>query len=228
MAIWSHVQGAFADFGGTSPKVLTLGAAPGLADIVVVAIVAASGSTITSVVDSNSNAYSSIPGNPFVAITGNNIYFFVLFSAPANASATININFTTASSPQAWAEEFSLTSGLAAVDNVPSANGSGTSGTTVNQPTVTPSTQNEVLFAICLPVNCSVTAPTSGASQGGWTGSAGGIGPNGNGCEYAMNITSSQAVNFTLSSSPDVYSCFALALESTAMGSNFNIYMLAN
>lgn len=225
---WTHIQGALSAHGafGTSQTV-TLGAAPTLGNIVVVAAIVDSTSPgPITVKDSNNNAYTLTPSSPFIVAVGFCCVIAVLYSAPANATAAITMSWTPSTQTSLWADEFAVNFGLASFDS-DAAIVAGTAGTVINQPALTPSTVNELLYAVTAPFNGVVTAPAAGVTQGAWVGVGGGIDPAGNSAEYALNVSSVTPLNFTDSFSSDTVGSLAVAIKSSASGQASTIFMLA-
>jgi len=189
---------------------VTLGSNPTQGNLVCVAIdQPMSGQTVT-VKDANNNTYQVTTNSPSPFTSGvGNVFLAYLLSAPANASKIVNITFgtTLTNNADAWAEEFSVSGGSATFDK--DATGTGSSGTTVNTPSITPTNAGSLLYAAAA-VAGSISAPAAGGTLGVWTGAAGGISSQtGDDAEYDLSTSSATAVDFTQSSG--AWSAMAMA-----------------
>jgi len=229
---WTEVQGKFAytstSSGGAPTSIsITLNSAPVAGHLVCVGMEVDFALTITLtnllIKDSNNNPYTITPTSPLVnATVAPKIYIFLGYLvAPANASATINASWTLVNNSAGgeatiFVEEFVLPTGTAYPLLDKDSAGTGTTGTTINTPSITPANSGELLFAYSIAYSV-ITAPTAGGSLGGWTGSAAGIEPNsGSMAEYILNSgTSSTAVDFTQTTS-DGWSCMAMGFYSSS------------
>jgi len=198
-----HIQGGSTSVGSGTSTTLTLTSNPVTGNLVCVAVLANSENPIPSSMalsDANGNVYTFTPLSPSEANPGGNnnlVWLAYLLSAPANASKTLNFTWVTSSSLKMYADEFSY-SGTVSFDKEIA--GSGTTGTTVNSPTITPTNTNSLVFAASNSQAAAYTAPTAGGTLGAWTGSDGAI-IGGNMAEYDLDVTGAQAVQFTSASS---------------------------
>jgi hypothetical protein len=216
---FTHVQGKVAATAGSgSPTTLAvvLNAAPTAGNLVCVAFCPGVSVTGLTVKDANNNSYTVTPLSPSTFQTGcGQVWLAYLLSAPANASATINLSWTTtAQTAPAWVDEFSFTGGSAAFD-LDVANNTGVAGTTINTPSITPAGAGELLFAGAA-AGGTISAPVAGgaSTNGVWTGAAGAI-TSGDMAEYRLSSSSgATAVNYTQSSG--AWSGMAMALKIVA------------
>lgn len=213
--MFGHVQGTSHSAGGSASAVsATLGAAPTLGNLVCVALVTATAVTALSVKDANNNVYTVTTNSPSTVQSGaGQVWLAYLLSAPSNASAVINLTWTTATNPPiVWADEFSISGGTCAFDK-DAKNNSAASSTTISTPTITPIGAGELLYSGAA-AGGAITAPTAGAVSGSWTGSAGAI-TNGDMAEYILSSgTGAIAVHYIQSSG--TWSAMAMAFSITA------------
>lgn len=212
---FSHIQGSVATGSGVvTSMTLTLGSNPTPGNCVCIGFSTAVAVTLLTVKDSNNNNYTVSSGSPstFDASAGQS-WLAYLLNAPANATSTINLSWTTNSvSPSAWGDEFSYTGTLAFDKDAKATAGP---GTTVNTPTIIPSNSGELLYAVA-GVAQNVTAPTAGSTLGVWTGAAGGIN-RGDMAEYDLNSTNtSTAVEFTQAPT-GTWSVMVMALKTSSV-----------
>lgn len=200
---FTHVQGVFSHAASGTSATITLSTNPVAGNVVTVGVYFTQVVSGVTLADANSNSYLVTP-NSGVAIPGlpnNVVYLFYLAQAPSNASKTLNLSWTTSAASDAWAEEFAPSSGRVAVFDMDIA-GTGTTGTTINTPTITPRGINELMWSTAVPGG-GITAPAADAILGQWTGAHGGIaGGSGASSEYALNVSSPLAVQYTQSSAP--------------------------
>jgi hypothetical protein len=205
---WSHraSQSGYNDSSSSvSTLTVTLTANPTTSDLVVCGLAfptAISGLTLS---DSASNGYAITGGSPHHSI----VYSYVayLLSAPGTATKSLVATWTTASAVLINCDEFvDSTPGHQAYDSTAgdAFQGTGTgSGTTLNAPTFTPSTAGELAYGFVLTVSGTITAPTTGATLGSWTGST--VDSLGSGAEYALSVSSATAAQYTDSASSANY-----------------------
>ena len=92
---------------------------------------------------SPSETYASLSGEASLAH---------LLSAPSNINATITITFSSSVTDAAcFADSFQVANGYTPVFDSDAAGGSGSNTTTVNTPTITPTTSNELFYAAVEP-----------------------------------------------------------------------------
>lgn len=198
---------------------------PTYGNLVCVVVQTNLGVTSLTVQDSNGNPYTVTPNSPSTPNTGQ-IWLAYLLSAPANASATITANWTTAATgPDMWADEFMSSGGTVTFDK--DVSGTGT-GININTPSITPTFPNSLLYSGAATPG-SISAPTAGATLGVWTGSGGGIPSNGNNAEYDVNASSATPVQYT--NSNDKWSSMAMSFylrPSNASAVNFNTVLVQN
>jgi hypothetical protein len=195
---FAHVQGTVSGVvsSGTTMSV-TLSAAPTLGDMVCVGMVfqGATLPTTCTVVDANGNVYTVTPNSPSSAqfSSAGAVFLAYLLEAPINASATITATFNqTIAAGTIRAEEFSLSSGYSATLDTDIV-GSGTTGTAINSPSITPASATELLYSCAVPGH-SITSANSP-----WTQDAAGIDANGCDGEYILSSASgATAVNYTV------------------------------
>lgn len=189
-------QTASVDLGSISSGNLVLPAAPVAGNFVVVGIATFFSSTaVSSVTDSNGNAYTKSPASPVTVPAGqrndSKAYIFYLKDAPANASATLVINNTVTVNTTAFAAEYTGVDKSSPFLNE-NTHSDATSSTNINDPSITPSFNNSLLFG-CACVAEVVTAVTSpwiivGAVRAG------------NAAEYTIQTTAAaQALGMTQS-----------------------------
>ena len=243
---FSHVQGAMAQVTSawtSSPFTLTLASTPAQGDLVVVAFATLGctngGPSPITIKDANSNSYTVI-SNPATLsqvatsglCTGGTVYanFWLgyLLSAPANASRTINVSWSSGQAMgDVWADEFNPSGGSVTFDSSSTVSSGTASGTTVSSPSITPSLPNELLYGAAVPPElappsgsaCPMTAPAASATLAAWTGGGGGIPPltnyeSGGATEYDLNSSGSTAVNFTNQCSGVKYAAIVAAFKS--------------
>ena len=197
---FTHVQGQVSGVitSGTTASV-TLSAAPTLGDTVCVGIVF-QGATLPTctVADANGNVYTVTPNSPSSAqfSSAGAVFLAYLLNAPSNASATITATFNqTIDAATIRAEEFSLSSGYSATLDTDIV-GSGTTGTAINSPSITPASATELLYSCAVPGH-SITSANSP-----WTQDAAGIDANGCDGEYILSSASgATVVNYTVNTS---------------------------
>lgn len=200
---FTHIQGGATTVATVQTASLVLGSAPKQGNLVCVAFNINGAITNVSVVDGNSNSYTPSTQSPYI-MAPNHVYLWYLLSAPANASATIKVSWTTAHSIGMFADEFNPGVGLTSLFDLDWI-ATGTGVTTVSSPTLIPTYANSLGYAFNA---VGTTHPVAGATLGSWTGSAGAI-QNGGMAEYDLSITGSQAVDFTVSSTAIVYQVIA-------------------
>ena len=202
-------QGTPTSSGGSSVTTLTvtLGSAPLLGSVLVGCCYTGAGTSLVCK-DSNSNFFTEITN-----VGGNHCFYMI---APSNATASITLSWTTAVSfSQFQVDEFTVSGGTGTLDAAATVTvgnvATGAAGA-INQPSITPTFgAGELFYAYCGP-NQSVSTPTTGSTQGLWTGGANTIASGGNAGEYILNSpSSSTAVNMTDSVASDNYSALAVA-----------------
>ena len=179
----------------TLTATLTNDPTPG--NFVIIGIACSPAISSFTIADSNSNSYSFTSGSPSTT-GGVQCYIAYLLSAPGNATKTINFAWTTAAVMDAYVSEF--TGGTFAFD-LDAAGGSGSSSTTINTPTVTPSGASEFVYAFANSQG-SISAPTSGGTLGIWTGVGAAPSSQGSMAEYILSQSSAAQAQFTSSSNP--------------------------
>lgn len=189
--LFSHLRGNVTAVASGTSGTVTLSGAPKTGSLVIVGVqVNTTNITGLSVKDSNNNVYTITPNSQGQA------WIAYLLSAPANATATINLTWTTTTSLDVWSDEF-LCSGPCLFDQ--DAYSAGGPASTINTPSITPQNGNSLLYA-CATSKSNITAPVARAILGVWTGAAGAI-TAGNMSEYVLSATSATAVQFTQDSS---------------------------
>lgn len=222
---FSHLQGATSAVGTTPSVTVTLGAAPTPGNLVCVGCAYGGSSGAGTFVppiqvkDGAGNLYVITPSSPAQgqpSTLAPFIFLGYLLPVPVGASASITLTFTGDSGNLCLirAEEFSFAGFPAQFDA--DAVGSGTTGTTVNSPSITPSGAGELLYSTAA-VDHSITSANSP-----WTQDAAGVDGNGGDGEYILSSASgATTVNYTV----------AVAGEWNAMAMAFSqvppIYMLA-
>lgn len=204
---WTHIQGT--STGNSTPAtsiVLTLGAAPTTGNTVWMAVLfyAASGTTLTSVQDSNSNSYTITPNSPstFDATAGQ-IWLVYLNNAPANATTTITATFgATYVAAAIWGDEFARGTGTGTFDN--DAKALGSTGTAINTPTVSVSGKDVTYCAIAY--QFSINSVDSPWTEAGTTHSGSRAG-------YILNRSSNVAVAMTGSTSGGLWTGVAGSIK---------------
>jgi len=195
---FTHSQGAHTGSSSANSLSVVLTSNPVAGNVVCVGLIVASTISALSVSDSNSNTYTVTPSSPFNAAAGTVALAYIV--APSNATKTINLSWTaTATFCAAWAEEFTVSGGTPSFDK--DATGSGSTGTAINSPSISPTGNGELLWATANP-GSTITAPAADATAGVWTGAHGGIdSTTGAMSEYDLSSSGSVAVNFTQSPS---------------------------
>src|SRR3954469_23406289 len=152
---FTHVGGVIATSSNSNvtTKAIVLGAAPSLGNLVIVGIVwygPTAHPTGVTVSDNNGNAYTLTTSSPYGTTSGSivnpTLAIAYRLSAPSNASATININWTTANAIDAWADVFTVSGGTVVYDT-DGIGDPGTSSSNINAPTLTPARPNALLYA---------------------------------------------------------------------------------
>lgn len=171
---------------------VVLPAAPGLGNLVVVGVVNGGGAINMTAADSNGNVYTATPASGVIFAGGfARAWVFYLKSAPANASATIRLTASSATDITGHAAEFTGQDKIAPID-VEATHFSATSSTNINDPTITPNFDGDLLFSICAANISSANSP--------WTGIGSIV--NGNYAEYLIQGTkAARAISFTQSAS---------------------------
>lgn len=211
---FTHIQGISNNGIGVTTLALTLGSNPTAGNIVCVGFCPGAAVTAFTCKDSNNNSYTVTPNSPSTNISGaGQVWLAYLLSAPANATKSLTLAWTTTAGVAAWADEFHVSGGTAAFDKDIAA-GTSTAGTTINTPSISPTGAGELLFAAAS-AGGSISAPASGATLGVWTGSGGAI-TTGDMAEYDLSAGSATAVQFTQSSGG--WSAMAMAFSFTASG----------
>jgi hypothetical protein len=212
--IGASIPGASQPSSGTTATVV-IPQNPRPGDLVCVGIMGGHGLTLGTVKDSNNNSYTITPNSPSSAhdATAGSIWLAYLLSAPANATGTITATFSagTISTADMWADEFYMGSGASAVFDK-DAVGSGSTGPTINTPSITPTQTGELLFAHA---NCDahVTAINGSWIQGDGTLQS----PAFDGAAYILSSSSgATALNFTENGS--AWDSMAMAFSLSAGG----------
>jgi hypothetical protein len=194
-ASFTHVQGIGGAVTGSNTITLTLPSNPIRGNLICVAVANSSAVNLAgmTVIDANGNSYSITPSSPtaLVATSGSvpaaQVSLFYLTPAPSNASRTININWVGSTNAQAWADEFSPSSGVAVFDKDATASIIGSSP--IFAPGIMPTYPGSLLYSIgCINANSGLTAPAAGATLGKWTGATGAI-TNGSMAAYALSAS---------------------------------------
>jgi hypothetical protein len=188
----------------------TLASNPATGDLVMVGFLGPSSGVTCK--DANNNNYIPTSHSP-----AGGTWNFYLANAPANASKAITCSFASSAFVSQWADDFTVTGGTVTFDtDVPQPSGTG-SGTTINSPSITPLAAGELLYSTVNPSG-SVTAPTSGNTLGGWTGS--GVDPAlGGASEYQLaSASGATSVDYTTSDTNDTYQAIASAFKIAPTG----------
>jgi hypothetical protein len=213
---FNHVQGASGSASSGTTVSVTLPATPAAGDLVACAAsFFGSGATTMTAKDSNNNSYVVTPNSPSTYNGAGQFFNFYLLRAPSNVSSTIQATFGgTITGASIWCDEFSYFGGAAAFDT--DLAGTGSIGTAVNTPSLTPAGANELFYAGC----ADSSAVTSANSP--WTIGAGGI-VSGNGVEYDFKTTSGAlAVAFTQPNNK-TWSCVSMAFKLIRAASSYPI-----
>ncbi len=151
-----------------------------------------SGPASVTISDGNSNSYTVSAHSPSTtqAATRGAVYLFYVLSAPANASKTITATFSTTGSGSIHfatmcVDDFTVT-GATPTLNLDST-GTGTTGTTINTPTVTANSGNLAYAMANGNVITTVNSP--------WTGTT--TATIGAGCGYILSATGNTALSMT-------------------------------
>lgn len=219
---FSQVQGAAGSASATTSMTITLTSNPTLGDLVCVAVTPAVAVTAMTCKDSNNNSYTATPSSPSTIETGaGQVWLFYLLSAPSNATKTLTVAWTTSSDAGGWADEFSYGTQTCTFDK--DASGVGTTGTTINLPSITPTNSGSLLYAAAA-AGGTISAPTANATLGSWTGSGGAI-TDGDMAEYDLNASGATAVQFTQTSGN--WSALAMAFFLTTPSSGHGSWMFS-
>lgn len=149
--------------------------------------------SITSILDSNGNAYT-VPTNGTessqMGVYGA-VYEAYLLVAPANATKTITVTFGASGAfVSAFAAEFTVGSGPAVFNSAPAA-ATGT-GTTINSPTVTQNGNGDLL------IGAMVTAHSVTAANNGWVSTETLATTYGDCLGYVLSSSGNKALDFTV------------------------------
>jgi hypothetical protein len=190
---------------------------PAAGDLVIVGFTWANGAgstpTTPTLVDSASNSYTLTTNSPSTAqgATAGFDYIFYLLSAPANATKTLTATYqdTGAGAVHAailTADDFTVSGGTVTFNN--DAAGSGTTGTTINTPSITANAAGDLEYAHASSANAisSVDSPwTQGAIDTDGQASGYILSASGSSTAIAMTQTSgawsSMAASFAFTSS---------------------------
>lgn len=185
-------QVAQGSIGSGSALTIVLPNAPTTGNLVVAEVVYGGTTATITCVDNNGNAYTPTPNSPVTLPQGARGAIFYLKDAPSNASATITFTQSVVGSDMAGhAAEFAGANKTAPFD-VEASHISATSQTNINDPTLTPSGDNSLLFGM---VSSSGGLTTVNSP---WT--ALGTVVLGNWAEYLVQTTKqAQAISFTQS-----------------------------
>lgn len=193
---FTWVQGkSFQTGSATTTVAVTLGSLPIVGNLICVVVQA---DTYVSLKDENNNSYTITPNSPSNANAGpSGIEWAAYLIAPANAGQVLTWTGSgTLGSAGIFADEFTFEVGFNAVLDVDAA-GTGTIGTAVNTPSITPAGAGELLYGGAA-VESFITAANSP-----WTGASTGLGGAiGTYAEYILSSASgATALNFTQSGS---------------------------
>lgn len=185
-------QVAQGSIGSGSALTIVLPNAPTTGNLVVAEVVYGGTTATITCVDNNGNAYTPTPNSPVTLPQGARGAIFYLKDAPSNASATITFTQSVVGSDMAGhAAEFAGANKTAPFD-VEASHISATSQTNINDPSLTPSGDNSLLFGM---VSSSGGLTTVNSP---WT--ALGTVVLGNWAEYLVQTTKqAQAISFTQS-----------------------------
>lgn len=160
-------------------------------NLVVLSVAPGVAGLLTSVIDSNGNVYDITSQSPAIFAGAARVYICYLADAPFNASATITATLTAATDVTIHAAEFTGQDNNNLINTEALHTNNGTTSTNINDPTITPTKDNCLLFFGCACDALSVNSP--------WT-IVGSI-VNGNIAEYLIQgKAASQAVSITQNS----------------------------
>lgn len=208
---FTHIQDATpVDAGSKTTLNVVLGSPPTVGNVVCTGLITNVAISSVTCVDSAGKTYTVTPGSP-ANNGGSEVWLAYLLNAPTGATATITWTWTTLANPAAFASEFGVSGGYAFFDKEAEA-ATNASGTSIVLPSITPSSQYELLYSAVNPHN-GISAPAAGGTLGGWTGS-GQDGTTGSAAEYMLSASASPtAVAYTDAMSNDPYSCSAMAFK---------------
>ncbi len=199
---------------------------PSLGDLVIVGFTWANGAgstpTTPTLVDANSNSYTLTTNSPSTAqgATAGFDYIFYLLSAPSNASKTLTATYqnTGAGTVHAailTADDFTVTGGTVTFNG--DAAGSGTTGVTINTPSITPAAAGDLLYAHGSSANAisSVDSP--------WT--QGAIDSDGQASGYILSA-SAGSTSLAMTQTSGQWSSMAASFKFTASGANNAIWLI--
>lgn len=225
-SLWTHVGTATpsTETSGTSCAV-TISPAPVAGNTIWVGIISGNDGSaapaISSVKDGNGNSFTLTPNSPsgtYGSQTGSASLAYML-SAPSNISPTITVTFASAiKDGTCLADSFQVASGYTPIFDTDAA-GSGNS-TTINTPSVTPATSNELFYSVVIP-NAAITAvgsPWTVSPNVIFDGDSGGPVPaDESAAAYDLSVSSALAVDMTASTA-GVYDSMEGAIKAISSG----------
>ncbi|HEY6021973.1 MAG TPA: hypothetical protein VIY48_19550 [Candidatus Paceibacterota bacterium] len=177
---------------------VTLGVAPTTAKFVIVAIAAQPTSCIASVADLSGNTYTKTTNSPSSTNDATAGSTWIYYRQPTGTeNAVIRTTITgTCSFFSMRVSSFGISPSAGTVIDVDAPAGSGTTGTTINTPTITSPTTGALLYCIGTPEN-----GITGVGATGWTEDPSGVGSTlAEDAEYILSASGSKAANFVQSS----------------------------
>jgi len=163
---------------------------PTRGSLVVVGVVHGGVTITATVADSAGNVYKPTPLSPVTLDPFARMYNFYLQDAPPNASKTITVTLSASTDTTVNAAEFSGAERFSSVVDTEGAHNNAASQTNINDPTLSPNADGEILFNTCAGSITSADSP--------WTGV--GTIANGNYAEYLIQgKRATQAVAYTQS-----------------------------
>jgi hypothetical protein len=208
----THKQGVAAVGSSTTPAVTINGVTAG-STLSIAVIAEASATTLTC------SGYTITPNSPSTFTTGGGQVFLAYKLNVAGGNTTVSCTLGATQSWTIWVEEFNPVGGFFSFDIDAKASTTSTE-TNITTPSITPTNASSLLFSATADVG-SGSAPTAGATQGVWTGSAGGIN-HGNNSEYDLSATGATAVNYVQSSGAG-HSAMAMSFTFTASTNGPNV-----
>ena len=167
---------------------------PLLGSLVIVTLWMTTNSSAMAVKDSANNSYTLTPSSPFTDFNNQTQWTAYLLSAPANATKTINFNWTGSDSVTAYVEEFTVSGGKVTWDK--EATGNGATDPAV-LPSITPTVSGSNIIYASSNTAGGFSHPTAGQVLSGWTGAGAGITALGSGAEYRFNASGATPVDYT-------------------------------
>lgn len=172
-----------------------MAANPTAGDLVCIAILPQQNTLLSlTVKDGNNNSYQVTPNSPASQSGAGWVYLAYLLTAPANANKTITCSWTHGVTLQIFADEFTPSGPVVFDKDIA---GVGTTGTTVNSPSINPAYAGSLLYSAAITVNSmsSANSPWTASTAVSSTDFS-----NGFAASYDLSASANTAVNYTQTS----------------------------